>query len=158
MNFYMWRQNNTGGSFITDGDLSRFVVIEAESYDKAEEKALNLGIYYNGVDSDRDCACCGDRWYEGDLVEIEDGDTIEAGVFNVEAIPDESFAAVPPRTSFSVDVAGCLELDPKACEDEAGFVGRGCAGPFSRERDTELAITVELLPTAEGNAVCPVAP
>ena len=89
---------------------------------------------------------------------VKDSDTIEAGVFNVEAIPDEAFAAVPPRVSFSVDVAGCLELDPKACEDEAGFVGRGCAGPFSRERDTELAITVELLPTAEGNAACPVAP
>tara|TARA_R110000868_G_scaffold74313_1_gene214838 strand:+ start:896 stop:1228 length:333 start_codon:yes stop_codon:yes gene_type:complete len=68
MNFYMWRQNNTGGSFITDGDLSRFVVIEAESYEKAEEKALNLGVYYNGVDSERDCSCCGDRWYEGDMV------------------------------------------------------------------------------------------
>lgn len=78
MNFYMWRQNNTGGSFITDGDLSRFVVIEAEGYAQAEEKALNLGIYYNGVDSDRDCSCCGDRWYEGDLVGLEDGDTIEA--------------------------------------------------------------------------------
>lgn len=89
---------------------------------------------------------------------VKDGDTIEAGVFNVQAIPDEAFAAVPPRASFSVDVAGCLELDPKACEDEAGFVGRGCAGPFSRERDTELAITVELLPTAEGNAACPIDP
>jgi hypothetical protein len=77
MNFYQWRQNNTGGSFITDGDLSRFVVIEAEDYAQAEEKALNLGIYYNGVDSERDCACCGDRWYEGDLVELEDSDTIE---------------------------------------------------------------------------------
>jgi hypothetical protein len=77
MNFYMWRQNNTGGSFITDGDLSRFVVIEAKNYAKAEEKALNLGVYYNGVDSDRDCECCGDRWYSGDMVELKDGDTIE---------------------------------------------------------------------------------
>ena len=78
MNFYMWRQNNTGGSFITDGDLSRFVVIEAEDYVQAEEKALNLGIYYDGVDKDYDCSCCGDRWYEGDIVKIKDGDTIEA--------------------------------------------------------------------------------
>jgi hypothetical protein len=77
MNYYMWRQKNTGGSFITDDDVSRFVVIEAEGYDQAEEKALNLDIYYNGVDSERDCACCGDRWYEGDLVELKDGDTIE---------------------------------------------------------------------------------
>lgn len=89
---------------------------------------------------------------------VKDDDTIEAGVFNVQAIPDEAFAAIPPRTSFSVDVAGCLEIDPAACEDEAGFVGRGCAGPFSRERDTEFTITVELLPTAEGNAACPIAP
>jgi hypothetical protein len=77
MNYYMWRQKNTGGSFITDDDVSRFVVIEAEGYDQAEEKAFDLGIYYNGVDSERDCSCCGDRWYEGDLVELKDGDTIE---------------------------------------------------------------------------------
>jgi hypothetical protein len=77
MNYYMWRQNNTGGSFITDDDVSRFVVIEADSYADAEEKAFSFGIYYDGVDDGRDCSCCGDRWYRGDLVEVDEGDSIE---------------------------------------------------------------------------------
>jgi hypothetical protein len=86
MNFYMWRQNNTGGSFITDGDLSRFVVIEAENYKEAEQKALELGVYYHGVTDGADCECCGDRWYGGELLEIEDGDTIE---FSLQRNEDE---------------------------------------------------------------------
>lgn len=77
MNYYMWRQNNTGGSFVTDDNVSRYVVIQAESYEEAEQKAFAFGVYYNGVDDDRDCACCGDRWYEGDLVEVDDGESIE---------------------------------------------------------------------------------
>lgn len=77
MSYYMWSQNDTGGSFITNGDLSSFVVIEAETLAQAEEKALNLGIYYDGVEDGHDCSCCGDRWYGCDLVELEDGDTIE---------------------------------------------------------------------------------
>jgi hypothetical protein len=89
---------------------------------------------------------------------VKGGDTIEAGVFNVDAIPDEAFAAIPPGTSFSVDLAGCLSLDPAACQEPTEFVARGCAGPFSRRREDQLAIAVELLPTSEGNARCPVAP
>lgn len=78
MKYYMWRQNNTGGSFVTNDDLSRFVVIQADSYADAEEKAFSFGIYYDGVDSGYDCACCGDRWHEGDfLVELDEGDSIE---------------------------------------------------------------------------------
>ncbi len=78
MNFYMWGQNNTGGVFITNDDLSRFVVIEAENYKEAEQKALELGVYYHGVENNHDCGCCGDRWDGGELLEIEDGDTIES--------------------------------------------------------------------------------
>jgi hypothetical protein len=77
MNYYMWRQNNTGGSFVTDDDLSRFVVIQADSYADAEQKAFSFGIYYDGVDSGYDCECCGDRWREGKLVELDEGDSIE---------------------------------------------------------------------------------
>jgi len=83
---------------------------------------------------------------------------VEAGPFGITAIPAESFAAVPPPVSFSIDVIGCLKGVREECEDPTSFVGRGCAGPFSRDRDTDLAITVELLPTVEGNALCPIAP
>lgn len=84
--------------------------------------------------------------------------TVEAGPFGLQSIPDESFAAVPPPVSFTVDVIGCLRNAREDCEDPTSFVGRGCAGPFSRDRDTTLDISVELLPTAEGNARCPITP
>lgn len=89
---------------------------------------------------------------------IEGGDTIEQGPFSIGSIETERFAEVPPFVSFSVDVIGCLRGVREECEDPTSFVGRGCAGPFSRERDTELLIEVELLPTAEGNVACPISP
>jgi hypothetical protein len=89
---------------------------------------------------------------------LEGGETIEQGPFSRNSIEAERFAEVPPLVSFSVDVIGCLRGVREECEDPTSFVGRGCAGPFSRERDTELLIEVQLLPTAEGNAACPISP
>ena len=65
MKFYTFDQNNSGGSFIHDPDLGigYVVVIEAESQDKAIEKAESIGLYFNGVVEGYDCPCCGDRWY-----------------------------------------------------------------------------------------------
>jgi len=79
MTFYIWYQNNSGGHFHVDENLSHRVVIEANTYTEAEYKALNLGIYYNGVDDDRDCDCCGDRWYHGhELTELDlEGKTLD---------------------------------------------------------------------------------
>lgn len=48
------------------------VYIEAENAEEANEKALQIGIYFNGVEDGIDCPCCGDRWYpvsERDAVE-----------------------------------------------------------------------------------------
>ena len=70
MPFYMWDQNNSGGSFVVDEDISHRVVIEADTYEEAEAKALDFGIYYDGVEEGFDCDCCGDRWYSG--YELED--------------------------------------------------------------------------------------
>jgi hypothetical protein len=74
MKFFTYRQNNTGGSFEYNAEqgISTSVIIEAESADKANEKAEAIGLYWNGVDDQSDCECCGDRWYptsdEGDEV------------------------------------------------------------------------------------------
>ena len=89
---------------------------------------------------------------------LEAGDPIEAGPFPIAAVPRNAFVEVPPLVSFSVDVIGCTSNLREECEEDGDFVGRGCAGPFSRERDTELEIEVELLNTADGNARCPVQP
>lgn len=79
MTFYIWDQNNSGGIFNVDEDLSHRVVIEADSYDLAEAKAFDFGIYYDGVEAGCDCECCGDRWYHGNELTRHDleGKTLE---------------------------------------------------------------------------------
>lgn len=63
--FYTFTQNNTGGSFTIDptGGITVHVVIEAASAAAANAKAESLGLYFNGVEDERDCECCGDRWH-----------------------------------------------------------------------------------------------
>lgn len=71
--FYTYVQNNSGGRNIdnpTNG-IGKIVIIEALNSDHANMLADRIGIYFDGVDSDIDCSCCGDRWYRVD----EDGGT-----------------------------------------------------------------------------------
>ncbi len=53
---YVYRQNNSGGSFIKP---ARSVAIEADTPGEADKIALNHGLYF---DSQSDCDCCGSRW------------------------------------------------------------------------------------------------
>ena len=62
--FYIFDQNNSGGYW--DKVLGYVVIIEAETPEKANEKAEEIGIYFDGVESGEDCECCGDRWCEVD--------------------------------------------------------------------------------------------
>lgn len=59
---FLFRQINSGGSFITNNDVARFVVIESTSKKKAFKKAKEVGLYFNGCEKGIDCSCCGDRW------------------------------------------------------------------------------------------------
>jgi hypothetical protein len=70
--WFTFSQNNSGGRFVTDKSkgLGEVVWIEAYSMDRVLELASDIGIYFNGVEEERDCDCCGDRWdlpnsYEG---------------------------------------------------------------------------------------------
>lgn len=56
MVFYVFSQNNSGGSFINPAIV---VAVEAQSADEANRKAEKIGVYF---DSERDCPCCGSRW------------------------------------------------------------------------------------------------
>lgn len=62
--FYEFTQNNSGGSFHTDDQICHRLLIEAEDVNEATGKALELGVYFDGVESGVDCGCCGDRWHE----------------------------------------------------------------------------------------------
>jgi len=61
--FYTYDQNNSGGVFEFDAEagLSRHVIIEADSASEANEKAEQIGVYFDDED---DCQCCGSRWGE----------------------------------------------------------------------------------------------
>lgn len=62
--FYEFHQNNSGGSFHIDDDVSHIVIIEAATAMQANETAQNVaGIYFDGCEKGWDCDCCGDRWY-----------------------------------------------------------------------------------------------
>lgn len=58
--FFHFSQNNSGGSFIYDDYVCHHVIIEADSYQEANDRDENIGIYFGGYG---DCPCCGDRWY-----------------------------------------------------------------------------------------------
>jgi hypothetical protein len=66
MPFFSYRQNNSGGAFHYDekAGISTTVIIEADNFNEANERALEIGLYFDGVRGGRDCDCCGDRWYE----------------------------------------------------------------------------------------------
>lgn len=66
LNFYRFRQNNSGGEFHIDDAVSVEVLIQAASANEANHKAKEVGIYFDGVDKGIDCECCGDRWWAVD--------------------------------------------------------------------------------------------
>lgn len=68
--WYEFTQNNTGGSFDVDDEICHRLFIEADSESEAEEKAFDMGVYYDGCFNGSDCSCCGDRWYSPDEVEF----------------------------------------------------------------------------------------
>lgn len=57
--FYVFNQNNSGGGF----SGYHTIIVEARNTTEANRKAKNHGVYFNGVDKDLDCDCCGDRWF-----------------------------------------------------------------------------------------------
>lgn len=62
--YYTYVQVDSYGDYHIDKKkgISEFVIIQAENSDEANETAERIGLYFDGVDSGRDCKCCGDRW------------------------------------------------------------------------------------------------
>lgn len=74
MAIYSFRQNNSGGWFHVPAIT---VYVHADTPEQANDRAEAYGLYFDGVDNDLDCDCCGDRWYRVstyDLVEDLDED------------------------------------------------------------------------------------
>lgn len=64
MPFFHFSQNNSGGSFDQDiaAGITHHVVIEANSSQHANDRAEEIGLYFDGCEKGMDCDCCGDRW------------------------------------------------------------------------------------------------
>ena len=106
LKFYEISQNNTGGSFVTDGKLCHRLYIEANSSTEADSIAEDLGCYWNGVDEGSDCPCCGDRWYGAHEVNLmnmtreKDGSyPVEVWVDRGKATPEEALETLKSRYS-----------------------------------------------------------
>ena len=63
MPFFDYSQNNSFGRMVENSSVHSHVIIEAETADKANERAQEIGLYFDGCESGIDCSCCGDRWY-----------------------------------------------------------------------------------------------
>ena len=57
--FYRYAQNNAGGRW----EGPQYLFVEAASPEEAEALAMGAGVYFDGVAAERDCVCCGDRWF-----------------------------------------------------------------------------------------------
>lgn len=61
--YFLFDQNNTGGTWRIDEKVSEYVIIEADTPEEADKIAEDIGIYFDGCDLGWDCPCCGDRWH-----------------------------------------------------------------------------------------------
>jgi hypothetical protein len=66
--FFKFDQNNSGGHFSCDDKVCHRVIIEATNTTDADDKAGELGVYFEGCDRGMDCSCCGDRLYSADTL------------------------------------------------------------------------------------------
>ncbi len=63
LRWYEFDQNNSGGVFVMNEDVSIKVFIQAKHTPSANQIAEDIGIYFDGCEQGMDCDCCGDRWY-----------------------------------------------------------------------------------------------
>jgi hypothetical protein len=74
MAWFRFHQNNSGGSHDIDHKkgIGPNVWVEADTPEEANEYAKSIGVYFDGVEKELDCECCGDRWYP-----VQDHDKID---------------------------------------------------------------------------------
>ena len=80
MKIFRFRQNNSGGRFVINDEVSVVVYIYANNANEANAKAELVGIYFDGCEKGIDCPCCGDRWSRSEDKRNE-----------VKKLPDEEF-------------------------------------------------------------------
>jgi len=85
--WYLYRQNNSGGTFIKPAVV---VYIQAPDADQADIAAEDYGLYFDG---DGDCPTCGNRWHRAGT---EDGEP-ELFWHNEDCVRTEVVSVLPSR-------------------------------------------------------------
>jgi len=85
--FFTFHQTNSGGSRTLDKDTAHNVIIEADSYTDANDRAEAHGLYFDGIDQGLDCGCCGERWTR--MYDFEEGDKVPSRYGTPLGKPDE---------------------------------------------------------------------
>jgi len=64
LRYWIHEQNNSGGVWQLDParGLAPIVYVQAPDPAAADQRLLQAGAYFDGVELGRDCPCCGDRW------------------------------------------------------------------------------------------------
>lgn len=65
MKWFTYDQNNSGGYFIDNDEVTHMICVQAENADAANAKAEEITKEYGEY-----CECCGERWYINEV----DGD------------------------------------------------------------------------------------
>lgn len=113
MKWFEYRQNNSGGSFVQNDSVGIHVFIEAESAAWANQKALTVGIYFDGCSTGADCSCCGDRWNQAYDSDHEDDHMDEPKLYDYDAekmvpVPREGGETVFKR--YSIRSSGSIHM------------------------------------------------
>jgi hypothetical protein len=72
--WFVFDQNNSGGVF---ADPAQYLIIEAKNFKEANELAEQAGAYFDS-EYEKDCSCCGQRWYPQSSNEINEYTVFES--------------------------------------------------------------------------------
>jgi hypothetical protein len=64
--FYTFYQARSREKYIVDDSVGHYVIIEAKKSPDANQRAISVGVYFDGIIKKIDCPCCGERWKRAD--------------------------------------------------------------------------------------------
>lgn len=110
--FFTYSQNNSGGFFEEDTSkgVGVTVIIEAHDAEHANDRARDIGLYFDGVAFDVDCPCCVDRWYK-----VEDSDGTDTPMLDGTPI-NECVRSIFTKNAFVYYLDGTIKETVFKCE------------------------------------------
>ena len=99
LKWFTYTQMLVGKRYKINDKIAHYVLIQANNFSDANNIAERIGIYFEGSDDNRDCRCCGDRWFRnfesGDSVPKINGDTVDINNNTVTLTDGKEFRVHP---------------------------------------------------------------